>query len=208
MTRGRTSQVSIRVSPWFIGNHRGMSIDQAINQDGPPAQDKRRPSRRTVFALVPLAALATTGVGVGAARLLRPPDVPATPLGALGSLDGGLARIHGIIPLETDSWKPPEPVATLKSPIASGGHRVRVLLELTASKASGVRFESTDFAVGEIVGFRAEPLWASQQSAIISLGENLQVTFIFEIPNKAIQLVLEGPGQLRLALGTAHHSNP
>ena len=53
----------------------------------------------------------------------------------------------------------------------------------------------------------ADPLWVSQDSGVVPLGENLQVTFIFEIPNQAIQLVLEGPGRLRLGLGTAHHSN-
>jgi hypothetical protein len=190
-----------------MGHHAKMSIDEAGHGTKFVADDRRHLSRRTVLAIVPVAVLAAAGAGLGAVRLLNPPEVPATPLGAVASLDGGLARIHGIIPLESSSWTPPAPVPTLDSPIADGGHRVRVIMELTAIQASGVRFKSVEFSVEEIAGFRADPLWVSQDSGDVHLGENLQVTFIFEIPDKAIQLVLKGPGRLRLGLGTAHHSN-
>lgn len=168
---------------------------------------RRRPTRRTMLTLIPVAALVTAGSGLGAARLLNPPEPPATPLGAIASLEGGLARIHGIIPLESVPWTPPETIIALEAPIAAGGHRIRLILELTAIEARGVRFRPTDYTIEEIAGFRAEPLWASHVDSDVQLGQSLQVTFIFEIPNKAIQLVLRGPQRVRMGLGSDHHSN-
>jgi hypothetical protein len=206
-TLARTQPPRNRVSPWLMGHHAKMSIDEASQGAIPAPNDRRRPSRRAALAIIPVAVLAAAGAGLGTARVLNPSEEPATPLGAVASLEGGLARIHGIIPLESSSWTPPTPVAGLEPPIADGGHRVRVIMELTAIEALGVRFNSVEFSVEEIAGFRADPLWVSHDSGVVPLGENLQVTFIFEIPNQAIQLVLEGPGRLRLGLGTAHHSN-
>ncbi len=83
---------------------------------------------------------------------------------------------------------------------------MRVIMEVTAIDAGGVRFRPSEFTVEEITGFGADPLWASTAAGQVPQGESWQVTFVFEIPNKSIQLVLKGPQQIRMSLGTNHHS--
>jgi hypothetical protein len=166
----------------------------------------RRPSRRSVLALVPVAALGVMGGGLGVHRLLHPPPAPATPLGAVATVAGGMALIQGIIPLESDHWVPPAPAPGLDRPIAEGGHRVRLLLDLTAVEPGGIDFAAADYSIQEIVGFTAEPLWASHERHRIALGETLPLTMVFEIPNESIRLELHGPGTVRLSLGTDHHT--
>ena len=84
---------------------------------------------------------------------------------------------------------------------------MRVVLELTAIEARGMQFRASDFTVEEIAGFRADPLWASTAEGRVPQGQVRQLTFVFEIPNKSIQLVLRGPQRMRMGLGTDHHSN-
>lgn len=71
-------------------------------------------------------------------------------MGAVTSVTGGLARIHGIIPMESDTWIPP---ASLQPPIADGGHRVRVMVELAAIEQRRAQFRAADFSVEEMAGF-------------------------------------------------------
>jgi hypothetical protein len=170
-------------------------------------EQRRRPSRRSVLALLPVAALGVMGGGIGVHRLLYPPAAPATPLGAVATVAGGMALIHGIIPLESVPWEPPTPAPRLAEPIPDGGHRVRLLLDLTAVEPGGIDFASADYSVQEIVGFKAGPLWTSHERHRIALGETLPVTMVFEIPNKSVRLELHGPGSVRLSLGTDHHTS-
>ncbi|HRO93956.1 hypothetical protein [Citricoccus sp.] len=81
------------------------------------------------------------------------------------------------------------------------------MLELTAVEPGGIDFVATDYSVQEIVGFTAGPLWASHERHRIARGETLPVTMVFEIPNKSIQLVLQGPGSARLGMGSDHHTS-
>ena len=168
---------------------------------------RRRPGRRTVLAMIPVATLGVMGGGLGVHRLLNPPPAPATPLGAVATVAGGMALIQGIIPLESATWVPPTPAPNLAKPVATGGHRVRLLLALTAVEPGGIDFVAADYSVQEIVGFKAGPLWTSHERRHIARGETLSVTMVFEIPNKSIQLVLQGPGSARLSMGTNHHTN-
>jgi len=167
----------------------------------------RRPGRRTVLAMIPVAALGVMGGGLGVHRLLNPPPVPATPLGAVATVAGGMALIQGIIPLESDTWVAPTSAPALAKPIAEGGHRVRILLDLTAIEPGGIDFAAADYSIQEIVGFTASPLWTSHERHHVARGETLAVTMVFEIPNKSIRLELQGPGSARLSLGTDHHTS-
>lgn len=183
-----------------------MATQTAGDPQTEPAR-RRRPSRRSVLAVIPVAALGVMGGGLGVHRLLYPPPAPATPLGAVATVTGGMALIKGIIPLESGTWVPPTPSPALATPIADGGHRVRLLLDLTAVEPGGIDFAAADYSVQEIVGFKAGPLWASHGHRHVAQGETLAVTMIFEIPNKSIQLVLQGPGSVRLGMGSDHHTN-
>jgi hypothetical protein len=166
----------------------------------------RRPSRRSVLALIPVAALGVMGGGLGVHRLLHPPPAPATPLGAVATVAGGMALIQGIIPLESVPWVPPTPAPGLARPITAGGHRVRLLLDLTAVEPGGIDFAAADYSIREIVGFTASPLWTSHERHRVARGETLAVTMVFEIPNESVRLELQGPGSVRLSLGTDHHT--
>ncbi len=84
---------------------------------------------------------------------------------------------------------------------------MRVIVEMTAIDAGGVRFNASEFTIEEFAGFSADPLWASTPGGQIPQGQSQQVTFVFEIPNKSIQLVLTGPQRIRMGLGSDHHSN-
>lgn len=134
-------------------------------------------------------------------------EEPATMLGAAGAVDGGLARINGIIPLETDDWSPPVSVSELESPVTEGAHRVRVLLELTAIEVQGVEFATEDYVLDGLGTGTPGVLWSSPSSEKVAQGGTINATLVFEIPNRALALVLEGPDELRLSLGTEHHTS-
>jgi hypothetical protein len=176
-------------------------------QTAPP--ERRRPNRRAMLALVPVAALGVAGASIGVNRMLYPPETPATPLGAVATLEGGLGLIHGIIPLESSTWVPPTPAPGLAAPIAEGCHRVRLLLELTAVAPEGLDFAAADYSVQEVAGFSftAGPLWTSHESSHVPRGSTLAAAMVFEIPNKSLRLVLQGPGSVRLGMGTDHHTS-
>jgi hypothetical protein len=183
-----------------------MTTGQMPQDTHTETRPRRRPSRRSVLAMIPVAALGVMGGGLGAHRLLNPPPAPATPLGAVATVSGGMALIQGIIPLESATWVPPTSAPGLDRPIAEGGHRVRLLLDLTAVEPGGIDFAAADYSVQEIVGFKAGPMWSSHESRHIAQGETLTVTMVFEIPNKSIRLELQGPGSARLSMGTDHHT--
>lgn len=133
-------------------------------------------------------------------------EEPATMLGAADSVDGGLARIHGILPLETDDWVPPSNAAALDAPVAEGAHRVRILLELTALEADGISFQATDYFVDGLGTGEPRAIWSSPSQHTAKQGETIDATLVFEIPNEALALVLSDDGDTRLSLGTDHHT--
>ena len=143
-----------------------------------------------------------TGIGVG--KLISAPKLAATPLGAMGAVSGGLARIQGLIPLELDNWPPPTPA--LRAALPAGLHRVRMLVEFTALEPDGIRFAAADFSVHDVASFESAVQWTDTADMVIKRGDSLQATLVFEIPDKSIELVLVGPEPLRLGLGSDHHS--
>ena len=81
-----------------------------------------------------------------------------------------------------------------------------VLLELTAMDPEGLEFAADDYAVDRLGGLRAPVAWASPAEASMAQGERLQAELIFEVPDKALELTLEGAGGVRLSMGADHHS--
>ncbi|WP_207453416.1 hypothetical protein [Desertivibrio insolitus] len=189
-------------APKSAFQHAG-ATDRVVFADGvalvPPARSRR--------PLIALAVLVLVLLAAGAAVLALPkPQAPGTPLGASAELSGGLARINGVIPLETDGWLPPTPVAELEGAVPDGMHRVRIILEVTATEASGVAFDADDYAISGIGADSIDVLWAGTESLALAQGDALTAMLVFQIPDKAVALTLEGPDDARLALGTGHHS--
>ncbi len=133
-------------------------------------------------------------------------EEPAALLGAADTVDGGLARINGILPLETDDWVPPSDAAVLETPVPEGAHRVRVLLELTALEEDGISFDASDYFIDGLGTGEPRALWASPSQHTAAQGETIDASLVFEIPNKALALVLSDDGATRLSLGTDHHT--
>lgn len=170
---------------------------------GPALRPAQRAARlRWAIPLIVL--LLVAGVVLGTATRNGAP--PATMLGASGAVDGGLARINGIIPLESDDWAPDGAAAALAAPVPAGAHRVRILLELTALDPDGLGFSAADYRVGYVGAQAPAALWASPAHADPEQGEVFEATLVFDIPDRAIELFLSGPGATRLSLGTGHHS--
>jgi hypothetical protein len=137
--------------------------------------------------------------------LASPPRTPPVPLGASAALDGGLARIHGVVPTEVDRWSPPTPAAALAVPPGEGVHRVRILLEVTAMEEDGLSFDPSDYSVSALGTGTWEPVWYSPASAVARQGESIDAVLVFELPNRAIDLTLDLPGGAGLSLGAGHH---
>jgi hypothetical protein len=159
--------------------------------------------KRTKF-LVPAVLLALVGALV-ASILMAAPRTPPAMLGASGTLDGGLARIHGVIPLEVDGWMPSTPSAALADPPGKEVHRVRILLELTAMEQDGLSFDPSQYTVSALGAGKWKPVWFSPAPARARQGESINATLVFELPDKAIDLALELPGGPGLSLGAGHH---
>lgn len=149
------------------------------------------------------------GLGSGLAWVLsnNAEEEPSTMLGATDEIDGGLARINGIIPLETDGWAPVGDPAALAEPVAEGAHRVRILLELTALEAEGIDFRASDYAVEGLGAGEPRVIWSSPAEVTAEQGETIEAVLVFEIPNQAIALELSGADDLRLSMGTDHHTS-
>lgn len=172
--------------------------------------DERRVSTERTVArhrvLVPAALL--IGVLGGTTWVLtnNVEEEPPAMLGASDTVDGGLARINGILPLEEDGWKAPANGEALEAPVADGAHRVRVLLELTALEPDGISFKASDYFVDGLGTGEPRVIWASPSEYKAEQGETIDATLVFEIPNKALALVLSDDGDTSLSLGTEHHT--
>lgn len=171
--------------------------------------DRRVRPRRAVArhrVLVPAALL--IGVLGGTTWVLtnNVEEEPPTMLGASDTVDGGIARINGILPLESDGWEPPADGEALDAPVPDGAHRVRVLLELTALEPDGISFRASDYFVDGLGTGEPRVIWASPSEFTAEQGQTIDATLVFEIPNKALALVLSDDGATRLSLGTEHHT--
>lgn len=168
--------------------------------DTPPA--RRRRHRWMPPALFLLAVLLVLTHGALSAE-----KEPSTMLGASGSVPGGLARLNGVMPYsEYVALERREVPAELESDVPSGAHQVIVLLEVTAMEPGGVEFEADDYAVDRLGGRRSPVVWASPSEASLAQGESMQAELVFEVPDKALELTFEGAGDVRLSMGTDHHS--
>lgn len=173
---------------------------QDLLADRPAHQGHRRRLRWVLPALFLVLVLAVLGRSV-----LQEDERPSVPLGAVTEVPGGLVRVNGVLPDEQPG-APGGPVpADLAGPLPAGLHRMRVLLELTALEPGGVEFVTQDWSVRRLGQRTSSPLWASTPEGTLEQGESLQVALVFEVPDKAVELVLEGDGA-RLALGTGHHA--
>ena len=76
---------------------------------------------------------------------------------------------------------------------SEGAHRVRVEVQFTAMDPGGLRLDPAGFIVDGLGSGRPGPLWSSPEAATLDAGESASATMVFELPNKAIALVLEGP---------------
>ncbi len=146
------------------------------------------------------------GTGLAVYAELAARSEPIAPLGAAAAFEGGLARVNGVIPLENDGWLPSDAPAVLTEPPADGAHRIRILLELTAMDEDGIRFSADDYTILGLGSGRVGALWASPDVDEVQQGEVVDATLVFEIPNRAIALTLEGADGGRLALGVGHHT--
>lgn len=159
---------------------------------------------RRARILVPAILLVLVG-GLVASVLMAPTRKPPAVLGASASLNGGLARINGVIPVEADAWTPADPSAALAKPPGEGLHRVRVLLELTALQPGGLSYDPADYSVSGLGTGMWKALWFSPGPATARQGESINATLVFELPDRAIDLILGMPGGAGLSLGAGHH---
>jgi hypothetical protein len=165
-----------------------------------------RPRRRRKLLLIPISLLCGLGLVLGYLFLTARPEA-STPLGASAAIAGGTARVNGIIPLEKDGWLPPERVQVLDEGPSAGTHRVRVLVQFTALEAEGIGLDTSQFSVTGLGANSIRPLWTSPGRTQLRQGDSADATMVFELPNKAVALVLEGPGNARLSLGLSHHTS-
>ncbi|MFF0990099.1 hypothetical protein [Kocuria nitroreducens] len=168
--------------------------------DTPPVRRKRR--RWMLPALFLVAILLVLGRGVFSTE-----QEPSTMLGASGSVPGGLARLNGVMPYTQFVAQEGRDVpAELGGDVPNGAHLVIVLLELTAMESEGLRFDADDYVVERLGGRTSQVVWASPSEAPLAQNETIQAELVFEVPDKALELTLEGAGDVRLSMGTEHHS--
>lgn len=167
-----------------------------------PHVTRRRPGK---LMLVPVGLLLAISASLAYLLLAAAPPKPSIPLGASSLYPGGMAQISAIAPLEDDGWLPPQRSEALNQAPSEGNHRVRVLVRLTALEPAGLGFNVDDFTVTGIGASKLRPVWSSAESAAVAQGQALEATLVFELPDQAIALVLEGPQDTRLSLGLAHH---
>ena len=170
-------------------------------------EHKRRTARvwRRRLVIIPLAFLFILAIGLGY-LFATAKAKPSVQLGAPAEVPGGIAMITGIVPVEVDGWQPSSPVAALQQGVQEGAHRVRVEVQFTAMDPGGLRLDPAGFIVDGLGSGRPGPLWSSPEAATLDAGESASATMVFELPNKAIALVLEGPAGERLSLGKEHHA--
>ncbi|MBP1234687.1 hypothetical protein JOE40_000154 [Arthrobacter sp. PvP102] len=163
------------------------------------------PKTRARRMLIPAALLCSIGIALAYLFLTATP-LPSVPLGAAASIPGGMASISGIVPLEVDDWEPPGDDDFLDASPPAGSHRVKIIVRITALEEDGVQFHTGDFMVTGLGSTGVDPVWSSIGAARLGQGESVAETLVFEVPDKAVALVLEGPGDARLSLGLAHHT--
>ncbi|MFC9335586.1 hypothetical protein [Arthrobacter sp. NPDC057009] len=164
-----------------------------------------RSRRRRKLLLIPLSLLCALGLLLGYLFLTAKPE-PSTPLGASAVIPGGTARVSDVVPLEKDGWLPPERVQVLDAGPSAGTHRVRILVQFTALDGDGIGLDTSQFAVTGLGAGSIRPLWAAPGKAQLRQGDSADATLVFELPNRAVALVLEGPDNTRLSLGLSHHT--
>ncbi|MGX5359235.1 hypothetical protein [Kocuria sp. KH4] len=164
---------------------------------GAPAADRRSGWAHRRRLLPAVLVLGLGGVLGGA--VLTGDEAPSTPLGAVAPVPGGLARINGVLPEGETAPGPQDGAAE------DGTHRVRVLLELTALEADGIDFAADDWTVERLGGGTSPVLRASTAEEALGQGDVLLTELVFEVPDRALELVLDGAGDARLSLGTDHH---
>ncbi|MBG6225478.1 hypothetical protein IWX63_002050 [Arthrobacter sp. CAN_A2] len=154
--------------------------------------------------LVPVLLLALV-LGIAVSALTATTRTPPVILGASADVEGGLARIQGVIPLEVDGWMPSTPTPVLSDPPGKDLHRVRILLELTAMEEEGLFFDPSHYTVSALGSGSWGAVWSSPAPAEARQGETVDAVLVFELPDRAIDLTLELPGGPGLALGPGHH---
>ncbi len=140
-----------------------------------------------------------------AAVMAAPPPKPPVPLGASAAVDGGLARINGILPADGGGSEPDAAASGSTSAAGPGFHRVRILLELTALDEGGLSFNPADYSVSGLGTGKWTPVLASPAPSVAARGDRINAELTFELPDRAVELTLEikdGPG---LSLGAGHH---
>lgn len=167
-----------------------------------PAAGTAGEDRRGAWArrrrLLPAVLVLGLGGVLGSAALAQD-EAPSTPLGAVAPVPGGLARINGVLPEDETVPGPQDEQGE------DGVHRVRVLLELTALEPGGIDFAADDWAVERLGGGESPVLQASAPEESVRQGDVLLAELVFEVPDRALELVLDGAGDARLSLGADHH---
>jgi hypothetical protein len=161
-------------------------------------------SRRRLM-MIPVALLGIIGLALAYLFLTARPE-PSVPLGASASIPGGMASIGEIMPVEDDGWEPEDNDDALDGAPAAGSHRVRLVVRITALEPGGVQLDARDFSISGLGSERFRPVWESPMAADLREGQSIGATLIFEVPDKAVALVLDGPGNSRLSLGLSHHT--
>lgn len=155
--------------------------------------------------LIPSALLGIIGLALAYLFLTARPE-PSVPLGASASIPGGMASIAEIMPVEDDGWEPEDNDDALDGAPAAGSHRVRLLVRITALEPGGMRLDAGDFSISGLGSQRFRPVWESPSVAELEQGQSIGATLVFEVPDRAVALVLDGPGNSRLSLGLSHHT--
>lgn len=162
-------------------------------------------ARRRRLILVPLALLAVIGLGLAYLFVTAKPE-PSVPLGASAAVPGGMASISEIVPVEIDGWEPDGDDDAFDAPPAAGSHRVRLVVRVTALEPGGMRLDTREFSISGLGRDVFRPVWQSPPVADLKQGASVGATLVFEVPNQAVALVLDGPGGSRLSLGLSHHT--
>lgn len=178
-----------------------MTASATLPTAGAPARSESRGTRR--WLLPALFLLAVLGVLGGA--VLGPGEEPGAPLGAVAPVPGGLARVNGVLPEDAGGGVSAGDGPAGDASVEDDSHRVRVLLELTALEAGGVDFDAADWEVQRLGGGASRAVHATVQEQTVLQGGVLRTELLFEVPDRALELTLEGPRSARLSLGTDHH---
>ena len=109
--------------------------------------------------------------------------------------------------MKTTAGNPDEDDDALDGAPAEGSHRVRLVVRVTALEPGGVRLDAGDFRISGL-GRGAIPaaLGSHRLPRTCSRARRSARRWSSNFPDKAVALVLDGPGGSRLSLGLAHHT--